>query len=274
MRQLLLVCLLVVLFGSAVLFGQSPPVSNYPTVIRLNLPSCTTPDPFGGNGRCYYSGYGLPDTVVPPPGATWNVSQWFLYLGAFRVPKPVPTGFEPKGLWYNPAGNNLLGSLFVCSATHDYCIEEMTIPTPVITTDINAMPVATALASAGFNRHTGGFGLGAAEPELIFPFNVDYIQSRLYAPSNSPTIALVARMSTGNQALLEYSVADVQREQGHPQTVWPYAITPYPYTVSFSSVSYYTPPWVEPLAVAPMRVFGTEKIANTNVVIIHIFLIG
>jgi hypothetical protein len=202
----------------------------------------------------------------------WNVPQWFLYVGVFRAPKPVPTGFEPKGVWFNPAGNNATGSLFVCTATHDWCIEEMAIPTPVVTADINAMPMATELAPAGYFQRTGGFGLGAAEPELILPPTISHVQSRLHMPNGSKIIALVARTEAGRQVVLEYSTDDVQRQRGFPQTVLPYAVWPYDYSVSFSAVSYYTPPWVEPPAIRPFRVFGSERIANT--VIIHVFLIG
>jgi hypothetical protein len=274
------------LAGTPVVFAQGPsdpvivttlPVnrsyacpSDVPTWMPFHWqPPCTTPDPFGGTGKCFYSGWWSPDTIVPPEAFQWNIPQWILYMGAFRLPDPAPQGFVPEGLVYEFQGDSMRGTLMVCNAARDYCMDEVTIPFPVASTDINALPVATRYAPWA-NRPSTGQGL-QIDPELIIPPNISTVVGHIYATNFSKTTAFVARTDTGQQVVLEYSLWDVQKYKGQPQRVMPYSVWPMQPGLAFSSLTYHGITFPMSTSIPLSRVFGAEKVGDA--VIVHIFSI-
>jgi len=76
-------------------------------------------------------------------------SQNLVYQGAFRIPQGSPVDDPHSANWgggcmtYNPGGNGGQGSLLVCGMETTWLVGEISIPTPVNSSNFGALPTAS-----------------------------------------------------------------------------------------------------------------------------------
>ncbi len=92
------------------------------------------------------------------------------YLGAFRVSGSIYGG----DLCFNPDGNGGEGSLLISRNTTSGSgdIQEITIPAPIITTDVSSLSTATTLRSIEVNTTPTGLALRSTDGLLYYSYGV------------------------------------------------------------------------------------------------------
>jgi hypothetical protein len=134
------------------------------------------------------------------------------YLGAFRLPSVsdgnygtfdysfAPIAYYPNGD-PNGSGDGFPGSLFIAGHPYQAKIAEVSIPTPVVTQSVDALPVATILQPFTDLRIAPGYPMGmtylASENRIYYTTSDDYIDStasclpiNVSSPNMPPSIGM------------------------------------------------------------------------------------
>ena len=117
------------------------------------------------------------------------------YLGAFRVPAGQNLGYGGYTLGYNP-GSSSPGSLFIGCFNTTATIAEISIPTPVNSTNLNNLPTAKLLQPCA-NPAAGTIGIGASDTQiggiLVFGDKLIVSEYSYYDASKSQTAAFFVK---------------------------------------------------------------------------------